>query len=184
VKRSPSFYIKSAICSAWFRIRGIQSPLVACDGLLPVLYCRGSVKIGRGLVVKGRIARCEIGATAPNARLKIGDRVFINQGASVTASCRVEIGDDTLIGGFTVLYDTNWHRVDSDHPTRSAPVIIGKNVWLGHGVVVLPGSEIGDHTVVAAGSIVKGHLPPRVLAAGNPAQVVRELKIPDGWRRG
>jgi acetyltransferase-like isoleucine patch superfamily enzyme len=38
--------------------------------------------------------------------------------------------------------------------------------------------------VVAAGSIVKGDLPPRVLAAGNPAQVVRELKIPDGWRRG
>jgi maltose O-acetyltransferase len=57
-------------------------------------------------------------------------------------------------------------------------------VWLGRSVIVLPGSKIGDHTVVAAGSIVKGDLPPRVLAAGNPARVVRELNVPDGWRRG
>ena len=44
--------------------------------------------------------------------------------------------------------------------------------------------EIGDHTVVAARSVVKGVLPPRVLATGNPAVVVRQLEIPDGWRRG
>jgi acetyltransferase-like isoleucine patch superfamily enzyme len=50
-------------------------------------------------------------------------------------------------------------------------------------VLVLPGSEIGDHTVVAAHSVVKGSLPPRVLAAGNPAMVVRELDIPPGWQR-
>jgi maltose O-acetyltransferase len=65
-----------------------------------------------------------------------------------------------------------------------APVIIGANVWLGRGTVVLPGSNIGDHTVVAAGSVVIGDLPSCVLAAGNPAQVVRELRIPAGWRRG
>jgi acetyltransferase-like isoleucine patch superfamily enzyme len=50
---------------------------------------------------------------------------------------------------------------------------------------VLPGSEIGDHTVVAAQSVVRGVLPDRVLAAGNPAKVIRKLEnIPDGWRRG
>jgi maltose O-acetyltransferase len=64
------------------------------------------------------------------------------------------------------------------------PVIIGKNVWLGNGVLVLPGSEIGDHTVVAARSVVRSSLPPRVLAAGNPARVIRQLDIPEGWRRG
>ena len=178
-----AFFLNSAVCSGWFRIRGIQSSLVTCEGRLPVLYSRGKVKIGKRLMVRSRIARCEIGAMTPNAHLKIGERVFINQGASVTATCYVEIGDDTLIGPFTTLYDTNYHRVDPDHPLQSAPVIIGTNVWLGYGVVVLPGSKVGDHTVVAAGSIVKGDLPPRVLAAGNPAQVVRELKIPEGWRR-
>lgn len=134
-------------------------------------------------MVRSRIARCEIGAMTPHAHLKIGERVYINQGASVTASCYVEIGDDTLIGPYATLYDTNYHMVDPDHPVQSSPVIIGTNVWLGYGVVVLPGSKVGDHTVVAAGSIVKGDLPARVLAAGNPAQAVRELKVPEGWRR-
>jgi acetyltransferase-like isoleucine patch superfamily enzyme len=184
MKRSLAFYLKSAVCTAWFRAHGIRSSLVACDGRLPVLYSKGKVEIGERFITRGRIARCEIGATVPDARLKIGDRVFINQGASVTATCYVEIGDDTQIGPFTTIYDTNYHTVDPDHPLQSAPVIIGTNVWLGHGVVVLPGSKIGDHTVVAAGSVVKGDLPPRVLAAGNPAQVVRELHIPEGWRRG
>lgn len=184
MKRSLAFYLKSTVCSVWFRLRGIQSSLVACDGRMPVLYCSGTVKIGKRLVVRGRVARCEIGAATPDAHLKIGNRVFINQGASIAAACCIEIGDDTLIGDFAALYDSNYHHVDPCHPVRSAPVVIGTNVWLGRGVVVLPGSKVGDHTVVAAGSIVRGDLPPRVLAAGNPAQVVRELHIPVGWRRG
>jgi len=183
VTHSLAFLFKSAICSAWFRMRGIKSSLVACDGRLPVLYCTGSIQIGKRLVVRGRIVRSEIGA-GRNAQLQIGDRVFINQGASIAATCHIEIGADTQIGEFTAVHDTNWHSIDPDHPTRSAPVIIGANVWLGRNVIVLPGSKIGDHTVVGAGSVVKGELPPRVLAVGNPAQVVRELKIPDGWRRG
>jgi len=48
---------------------------------------------------------------------------------------------------------------------------------------VLPGSKIGDHTVVGARSVVRGELPPRVLAVGNPAKAVKQLEIPDGWRR-
>ena len=125
----------------------------------------------------------ELGTAQPNAYLHIGDRVFINQGASVVAHCQIEIGDDTKIGDFAAIYDTNHHAVDPAHPAKAAPVTIGSNVWLGRGVLVLPGSKIGDHTVIAAGSIVRGDLPPCVLAAGNPAQVVREFDVPDGWRR-
>lgn len=176
-------YLKSAICTAWFRVRGIHSSIVGCDGRLPILYSGGRVIIGKRLAVRGRIACCELGAAWAGAYLRIGDRVFINQGASVVAFCGIEIGDDTLIGDFVMIYDTNHHSVDPDHPTKSAPVVIGSNVWLGHGVMVLPGSKVGDHTVVAAGSIVKGDLPTGVLAAGNPARVIRELNIPPGWRR-
>ena len=184
MRRNLPLYVKSAFCSAWFRVHGIKSSLVACDGQLPVLYCQGSANIGNRLIVRGRIARCEIGTIASNAHLHIGEKVLINHGASVVASCHIEIGDGTLIGAFATVYDTDYHGVDPDHPTKSAAVIIGTNVWLGHGVVVLPGSKIGDHTVVAAGSLVKGDLPPRVLAAGSPARIVRELDIPDDWRRG
>jgi acetyltransferase-like isoleucine patch superfamily enzyme len=181
--QSPAFYFKSALCSAWFRLRGVKSSAVACEGRLPVLYTRGTFKAGWRFMVRGYTIPPEIGAKNRDARLQIGDRVFINQGASVVAACYIEIGDDCLIGDFAAVLDTNWHQLDSDSPTRSAPVVIGNNVWLCRGVTVLPGSKIGDHTVVAAGSVVKGDLPPRVLAAGNPAQVVRELTISDGWRR-
>jgi acetyltransferase-like isoleucine patch superfamily enzyme len=119
----------------------------------------------------------------PTAYLHIGNRVGINNGASVVAHCGIEIGDNTLIGDFAAIYDSNHHSLDSSHPTRSAPVVIGANVWLGRNVTVLPGSKIGDYTVVAAGSIVNGDLPPRVLAVGNPAVPVKELDIPDRWHR-
>jgi acetyltransferase-like isoleucine patch superfamily enzyme len=175
-------YLKSAICTARFRMRGVQSPVVSCDGRLPVLYSQGDIKIGKRFAMRGPLLGCELGAQ-PEARLEIGDRVFINQGATVVASEHIEIGNDTLIGEFSAIYDSNLHGLDPDHPTRSAPVVIGNNVWLCRGVIVLPGSKIGDHTVVAANSVVKGDLPPCVLAAGNPAQVVRKLDIPEGYSR-
>jgi acetyltransferase-like isoleucine patch superfamily enzyme len=183
VFQSVVLYLRSAVCSVWFRMQGIKSSLVACDGRLPRVYCRGQVIIGRRFVVRSRIARSEFGAALPNSLLQIGDGVFINQGVSIVAYCHIEIGDDAKIGEFASIYDTDHHIVEPSRPTKYAPVIIGTNVWLGRGVMVLPGSKIGDHTVVAAGSIVKGDLPPRVLAAGIPAQVVRELDIPEGWRR-
>jgi len=182
VLESLGFYVKSVICTGWFRLRGVRCSLILCSGQLPKLNARGQVTIGDKLIVRGRIAPCEIGAVHA-ASLRIGDRVFINQGAVIVAHSGIEIGDDTLIGEFSALYDTNHHAVDTVHPTKSAPVVIGSNVWLGRNVTVLPGSRIGDHTVVAAGAVVRGELPPRVLAVGNPARPVRELAAPDNWRR-
>lgn len=183
MKKNLPLYLKSAACSAWFRLHGFRASLVACDGKLPVLTGGGKIRIGKRFVVRGRVAPCELSAEG-NAQLLIGERVFLNQGVVIAVKESVEIGDDTLIGDFSAIYDSNYHQLDPSHPDKPRPVEIGKNVWLGNGVLVLPGSKIGDHTVVAARSVVKGILPPRVLAAGNPAVVVRQLEIPEGWRRG
>ena len=177
------FYLRSAACTAWFKLHGVKSSLVACDGSLPALDVRGTITVGKRLVLRGRVARCEL-AAKEGAQISIGDRVFINQGAVIGAVESIEIGDDCLIGDFSAIYDSNYHQIDPGTPDKARPVHIGRNVWVGSGVLVLPGSEIGDHTVVAARSVVRGVLPPRVLAAGNPAKVIRELEIPDGWRRG
>ena len=144
---------------------------------------RGKITVGKRFVLRGRVARCEI-AAKKGAHILIGDRVFVNQGAVIGAVESIEIGDDSLIGDFSAVYDSNYHEIEPSMPDKPRPVRIGRNVWIGSGVLVLPGSDIGDHTVVAARSVVKGVLPPRVLAAGNPAKVIRELEIPDGWRRG
>jgi len=183
MNKNLSFYLRSAACTAWFRLHGVRTSLVACDGHLPALTTQGTISIGKRFVVRGRVARCEIAAKY-EAQILIGDRVFINQGAVIAATESIEIGDDTLIGDFSAIYDSNYHQLEPGHVDKPRPVSIGRNVWLGSGVLVLPGSEIGDHTVEAARSVVRGTLPPRVLAAGNPAKVIRELEIPDGWRRG
>lgn len=183
MKHSLRLILKTAICTVLFKAHRVQCSRVGCDGRLPSLYSRGKVTIGRQFGVRGGMLPCELGAALPTAYLHIGDRVFVNSGASVVAYCGIEIGDDSLIGDFVTIYDTNHHSLDSDHPKKLAPVVIGANVWLGRNVTVLPGSKIGDYTVVAAGSVVNGDLPPGVLASGNPARPVKELRITDGWHR-
>ena len=180
--RSIVLGIKSAICTVWFRIHGFRSSLVICEGRLPTLHGGGTVIVRGRLALRGYVARCELGALA-GARLEIGERVFVNQGASIVASKHIEIGDDSRIGDFVAIYDTNYHPIDSVHNAKCLPVVIGANVWLGRNVIVLPGSRVGDHAVATAGSVVSGEVPPRVLVSGNPAKVVKELSAPDGWRR-
>lgn len=176
-------YVNSAICTILFHLRGVHVGAVGCDGHLPILYGQGKVTIGKRLVMRCRLVPIEIGAALPNAELIIRDNVFINHGATVIANHYIEIGSNTLLGEFTALYDTNHHPVDSTHSQKYEPVVIGSNVWLGRGVIVLPGSKIGDNSVIAAGSVVKGDVPANVMATGNPAQPVKELTITDGWRR-
>jgi acetyltransferase-like isoleucine patch superfamily enzyme len=184
MNKSLSFYPRSVMCSIWFRLNGFQSSIVGCDGRLPVIDGSGTIRIGKRFVVRGRVAAAEI-AARKSGRIEIGDRTFLNQGAVIAAEGLVKIGDDCQIGDFSAIYDSNYHRLEPDQPDQARPVTIGNNVWLGRNVLVLPGSEIGDHTVVAAQSVVRGILPDRVLAAGNPAKVIRKLEnIPDGWRRG
>jgi acetyltransferase-like isoleucine patch superfamily enzyme len=64
-----------------------------------------------------------------------------------------------------------------------APVRIRRNVWIGRNAIVLPGVTIGDHAVVAAGSVVLRDVPARALVAGSPATVRRELRAGDDWVR-
>jgi maltose O-acetyltransferase len=92
---------------------------------------------------------------------------------------RITIGDDVQIG-------PNVQLLTPTHPTAAGPrrdkweaarpIVIGDNVWLGGGVIVLPGVTIGDNTVVGAGSVVVRDLPPDVVAVGNPARVVRPVE--------
>jgi acetyltransferase-like isoleucine patch superfamily enzyme len=169
VKKTPLLYLNSAACTVKFRLHGADASLVACEGRLPILAGSGTIRVGKRFVIRGRVAPCELSADE-HGQLLIGDRVFVNHGVVIAARESIEIGDDCLIGDFSAIYDCNWHQLDPGHPDKPRPV--------------LPGSTIGDHTVVAARSVVRGTLPPRVLAAGNPAVVVRQLEIPDGWRRG
>jgi maltose O-acetyltransferase len=91
---------------------------------------------------------------------------------------RVTIGDDVQIGPNVQLL-TATHPVEPgprrDKWESAQPIAIGNNVWLGGGAIVCPGVTIGENTVVGAGAVVVKDLPANVLAAGNPARVIRQI---------
>jgi maltose O-acetyltransferase len=110
--------------------------------------------------------------------IRIGARTFVNFGLVALDVAPITIGDDVQLGPNVQLL-TPTHPVEPE-PRRAKweaaePIIIGDNVWLGGGVIVLPGVTIGENTVVGAGSVVTKDLPAGVVAVGNPARVVRSI---------
>ncbi|WAP50567.1 sugar O-acetyltransferase [Arthrobacter sp. ATA002] len=109
--------------------------------------------------------------------ITLGKRVFINSGCRFQDQGGINIGDDCLIGHNAVLATLNHDLAPSRradmHP---APVTLGRNVWLGSNVTVLPGVSIGDNSVVAAGAVVTKDIPARSVAVGSPARVLRTIE--------
>ena len=96
--------------------------------------------------------------------LCIGSDTGFNYGVSLEARTRVTIGERCMVGTMVRVADTNGER--------SAPITIGDDVWLAHGVVVEPGVTIGSGAVITAGSVVTRDVPPGSIAQGNPASSV------------
>jgi maltose O-acetyltransferase len=91
----------------------------------------------------------------------------------------VTIGEDCLIGPRCSIYTPN-HAEDIERRLAGwelpQPVTIGSNVWLGGSVTLTPGVTIGDNSIIGAGSVVTHDIPAGVLAAGNPARVLRPIR--------
>jgi maltose O-acetyltransferase len=113
------------------------------------------------------------------SHLRIGARTFANFGLIALDVAPITIGQDVQIGTNVQLL-TPTHPIESgprrDKWEAAKPITIGDNVWLGSGVIVLPGVTIGENTVVGAGSVVTRDLPADVVAVGNPARVIRTLE--------
>ena len=97
----------------------------------------------------------------------------------IIARGTVDIGDDCLIGENVTIMDHNAHGVKPSERRKSAgtvkDVIIGKNVWIGNNVTILPGSKIGDNCILAVGCVVKGNIPDNVIVQGNPGVIVKNI---------
>jgi acetyltransferase-like isoleucine patch superfamily enzyme len=121
--------------------------------------------------------------------VSIGDRCLIGRGSGIVGHLAISIGDDVWTGHYVYITDQNHGYRDVSLPIGKQampeePVTIGDGSWLGHGTVVLPGSQIGAHVVVAAGSVVTGTLPDFSVCAGAPARVVRRYDPASGaWQR-
>lgn len=111
-----------------------------------------------------------------------GKGVYANFNLTLVDDTHIYVGDYTMFGP-NVTVATAGHPILPELRQQgyqyNAPVHIGKNCWLGSGVIVLPGVTIGDNVVVGAGSIVTKDLPDNVVAVGNPCKVLREVNEHD-----
>ncbi len=107
-----------------------------------------------------------------------GNNVYANFGLTMVDDTHIYVGDGTMFGPGCVIA-TAGHPIDPALRERqlqfNLPVHIGKNCWLGAGVLVMPGVTIGDNTVIGAGSVVTKDIPSGVIAVGNPCRVLREI---------
>ena len=107
-----------------------------------------------------------------------GMNVYANFGLTLVDDTHIYVGDGTMFGPNCVIA-TAGHPIDPELRERqlqyNIPVHIGKNCWLGAGVLVMPGVTIGDNTVIGAGSVVTKDIPANVIAVGNPCKVLREI---------
>ena len=108
----------------------------------------------------------------------LGKGVYANFGLTLVDDTHIYIGDHTMLGPNVVLA-TGAHPILPQLRERqmqfNLPIRIGRNCWLGAGVVVVPGVSIGDNTVIGAGSVVTKDIPANVVAVGNPCRVLRPI---------
>ena len=152
-----------------------QGRLSRCDCEAGVQFSGcGEVVLGEGVSLSGTVVPIEL-VTYTSGRIEIGNHTFINYGSSIAARASVKIGSCHL-GHYTFVMDNDQHDVvrHTELP-QSDPVIIEDHVWIGSKAVILPGVHIGSRAVIGAGSIVTKDIPPRCVAAGNPARVLRHL---------
>lgn len=107
-----------------------------------------------------------------------GERIYANYNLTLVDDTHIYVGDGTMFGP-NVTIATAGHPIDARLRAKglqyNMPVHIGRNCWLGAGVIVLPGVRVGDNSVIGAGSVVTRDIPANVVAVGNPCRVLRPI---------
>ena len=152
-------------------------------------YISGLKYMSIGSMYVGRHCRIEMiteyYGTHLNPKLKIGKNVILNDMVHIGCANYIEIGDDCLLASRIYVSDHNHGSYKGELIDAASslvrernldldkPVIVGRNVWLGEGVSVLPGAKIGDNSIIGTNSVVIGEIPSDCIAAGIPAKVIK-----------
>lgn len=108
--------------------------------------------------------------------IKIGKDVFVNSGCCFQDQGGVTLGDGCLVGHNVVFATLDHDKCPSKRGVMTAaPIVVGKDVWIGAHATILKGVTIGDGAIVAAGAVVTRDVPPNTIAAGVPARVVKTI---------
>jgi acetyltransferase-like isoleucine patch superfamily enzyme len=150
---------------------------------LPYIDGTGRIVIGDHVTLDGRVSFVFGNRVSVRPEVVIGDHTYVGYGCSFTASSSITVGKHCLLAGGVHISDYDGHPVDADlrrsgapTPAESVrPVVIGDDVWIGGGALILKGVQIGDRAIIGAGAVVTRDVPPDTVVAGNPARVVKQL---------
>lgn len=176
----------------WSRIRNLWWSLCLSKtvSIGPRSYVQGvrHIRMGDGFVSRGELwleAVDLFRGAAYSPQIIIGNNVTLSLSVHIGASSYVEIGDDVLIGSRVTIIDHNHGSYsDRDHSdpttppnwrplTRDSQIIIGSRVWIGEGVIVCPGVQIGEGSIIGANAVVTKSVPAYSIAGGNPARLLK-----------
>lgn len=154
------------------------------EGAMPQIFGNGRIELGEDVRIGSRCTWVVGFKVSTAAELVVGNRVSLNYQNMISVAQSVRIGDDTMVAGNVQIYDNISHPLSPGRRLRhetftleeSAPVVIGRNVWLGTNAIIMRGVTVGDNSVVAAGSIVTRPVPPNTLVGGNPASVIKAIE--------
>lgn len=120
---------------------------------------------GDGMIIIGKRVGirnyCDF-SISEKGNIKIGNDCFFNRGCIVVSHNNIVIGNHTRFGPNVLIYDHDYDFTNNDESQRnkhiSSPIVIGDNVWIGAGCIILRGTVIGDNCVIGAGSVIKGKI--------------------------
>lgn len=115
----------------------------------------------------------------------VGDYFFANRNCQILDGGRVTFGNHVFIAP-NCCFTTAEHAIDAEQRIEglevALPIVVGNNVWIGAGSIILGGVTIGDNTVIGAGSVVTKNIPANVIAVGTPCRVLRKITEKDKER--
>lgn len=156
--------VKSLIKETIFRIGGVKLQFGKnyLSGLIVRKQSDCALSLGRGFSCRSHV----IINLSAGGSCQIGKNVFINDDTKINARESITIGDGCVIGQGVMMYDHDhdFRSGDMQHNFVTKPIVIGNNVWIGSGVIILKGVTVGDNAVVAAGTIVRKDIPARVVS--------------------
>lgn len=176
--------LASRLRAAILRARGMRIDGACWLRKIEVPRHARAIHLGAGVALDRDVVLLISDGVGEQPKLAIGSRTYVNRHTILDASHSITVGADCMVGPFCYITDHD-HTADESGshaagPLRCAATSIGPRAWLGAHVTVLKGVTIGAGSIIGAGSVVTKSIPPGVVAAGNPARVLKALSAAPG----
>ena len=181
-------YVKNAICIPYGTLKlfwtKLFHPLNYNGSLLCYASLSSEITIDHdGILSIGKMLKIRNGAKVivrSDGKCVIGHHCFINSNSLIVCHNNIQIGDYCQISPHVQIYDHDHDFRDQEglksKKFKCDPVVIGKNVWIGAGSVILRGTKIGDNCVIGAGSVIKGNVPSDTVIVQKRNAILKETK--------